>query len=165
MALTSKPEATPANFDEERLAHALISRGLLTREEVQQCPPAGEVGPEALLARLVEAGFLTPTQARRATHELPVLLGQQIPGYQLVEKLGQGSMGTVYKARQLSMNRLVAIKVLQPRLAANPEYLMRLTREAHLAAKLSHNNIVQAIDVGSAGNIHCFVRGYVEGTS
>ena len=60
-------------------------------------------------------------------------------------------MGTVYKARQLSMNRLVAIKMLHPRLAANPAFSQRLTREAHLAAKLSHNNIVQAIDVGSAG--------------
>ena len=167
MALISKPEAGPANLDEERLAHALISRGLVTREEVQQCPPAadGETGPEALLARLVDANLLTASQARRATVELPVLLGQQIPGYQLLEKLGHGSMGTVYKARQLSMNRLVAIKVLQARLAANPEFLARLTREAHLAAKMSHNNIVQAIDVGSAGNIHYFVMEYVEGTT
>src|SRR5262245_52141310 len=122
MAIISKPESGLLNLDEERLAHALISRGLVTREEVQQCPLAstGEPGPESLLARLVEFGFLTATQARRAKEELPVLLGQQIPGYQLLEKLGQGSMGTVYKARQLSMNRLVAIKVLQQRLASNP---------------------------------------------
>src|SRR5205085_2491258 len=121
--------------------------------------------PEHLLMRLVEAGFLTSNQARRAAQELPVLLGQQIPGYQVLEKLGQGSMGVVYKARQLSMNRLVAIKVLHPRFAANPEFLRRLTREAHLAAKLSHNNIIQAIDVGSAGTIHYFVMEYVEGTT
>src|SRR5262249_4341525 len=120
---------------------------------------------DALLARLVKAGFLTANQARRAAQELPLLLGQQIPGYQLMEKLGQGSMGTVYKARQLSMNRLVAVKVLQPRLAANPEYLQRFTREAHLAAKLSSNNVVQAIDVGSAGPLHYFVMEYVEGTT
>src|SRR5438128_3070753 len=82
-----------------------------------------------------------------------------------MEKLGQGSMGVVYKARQLSMNRLVAIKVLHPRFAANPEFLRRLTREAHLAAKLSHNNIVQAIDVGSTGKHHFFVMEFVEGTT
>jgi serine/threonine-protein kinase len=93
------------------------------------------------------------------------LLHQQIPGYELLEKLGQGSMGTVFKARQLSMNRLVAIKTLHPRLAANAELLKRLTREAHLAAKLSHNNIVQAIDVGSAGPLHYFVMEFVEGTT
>jgi serine/threonine-protein kinase len=167
--VSAKPEIASSNLEaeEERLAHALISRGLLTREEVQQCRSSGDkdAGPQALLTRLVKAGFLTTTQARRAAQELGQLLGQQIPGYQLLEKLGQGSMGTVYKARQLSMNRLVAVKILLPRLASNPEFIKRFTREAHLAAKLSHNNIIQAIDVGSAGSIQYFVMEYVEGTT
>jgi serine/threonine protein kinase len=163
MAEPTRSDGT-ARVDEERLAHALISRGLLTREEVQNCRAgSGEVGPQALLSRLVAAGFLTANQAERAGKELETLLGQQIPGYQLLEKLGQGAMGTVYKARQMSMNRLVAVKVLHPRLAANPEFLERLTREAHLAARLSHNNIIQAIDVGSAGPLHYFVMELVEG--
>jgi serine/threonine-protein kinase len=145
----------------------LVSRGLVTAEEIQACRSAGEAGAghEALLKRLVKAGSLTPNQARRAAQELSASVHQQIPGYQLLEKLGHGSMGTVYKARQLSMNRLVAVKVLHPRLTAKPEVLNRLVREAHLAAKLSHNNIVQAIDVGSAGNLHYFVMEYVEGTT
>ncbi|HZT78619.1 MAG TPA: serine/threonine-protein kinase [Gemmataceae bacterium] len=153
--------------EEERLAHALVSRGLLTREEAQQCRAGDgdEAGARPLLARLVRAGLLTAPQARRAAQELPRLVGERIPGYELLDKLGQGSMGTVYKARQLSMNRLVAVKVLHPRLAANPEFLRRFTREAHLAAKLSHNNIVQAIDVGSAGVLHYFVMEYVEGVT
>ncbi len=162
MADPSRSEAS-ARVDEERLAHALISRGLLTREEVQSCRAGPESGPEALLARLVASGGLTAHQAQRAGKELETLLGQQIPGYQLLEKLGQGAMGTVYKTRQLSMNRLVAVKVLHPRLAANPDLLQRLTREAHLAARLSHNNMIQAIDVGSAGPLHYFVMELVEG--
>jgi serine/threonine-protein kinase len=97
--------------------------------------------------------------------ELPLLSGEQIPGYELLEKIGQGAMGAVYKARQTSMNRLVAIKVLNPRLAGNPDFIQRFMREAHLAAKLSHNNIVQAIDVGSVGAVHYFVMEYVPGTS
>jgi eukaryotic-like serine/threonine-protein kinase len=163
----NRPDAGIFNPDEERLAHALISRGLLTRDEVQQCRPASpeEAGPPKLLARLVRSGFLTANQARRAAQELGALLGQQIPGYQLMEKLGNGSMGTVYKARQLSMNRLVAVKILHPRLAANPEYLNRLTREAHLAAKLGHNNVIAAIDVGQAGTLNYFVMEYVEGVT
>ena len=169
MAEPPKSDPVTARLDEERLAHALVSRGLITREEAQQCRAADKAprkpGPEGLLARLVEAGLLTDGQARRAAQELPLLLGQQIPGYQLLERLGQGSMGTVFKARQLSMNRLVAVKVLHPRLADDPEYLRRLTREAHLAAKLSHNNIVQAIDVGSAGSLHYLVMEHVEGTT
>ncbi|HTU93069.1 MAG TPA: serine/threonine-protein kinase [Gemmataceae bacterium] len=163
MTDAARSEGT-ARADEERLAHALISRGLLTRDEFQSCRPgAGDAGPQALLTRLVAAGFLTAHQAERAGKELETLLGQQIPGYQLLEKLGQGAMGTVYKARQMSMNRLVAVKVLHSRLAANPEFLQRLTREAHLAARLSHNNIIQAIDVGSAGPLHYFVMELVEG--
>jgi serine/threonine protein kinase len=163
----SKPDAATAHADEEKLAHALISRGLVTSEEIQaNRSSAGEgTGPEALLLRLVKAGALTTKQAKRATSELAALLHQQIPNYELLEKLGQGSMGSVYKARQLSMNRLVAVKLLHPRLAAKQELLQRLTREAHLAAKLSHNNIVQAIDVGSAGSLHYFVMELVEGTT
>ena len=151
-------------LDEERLAHALISRGLLTREEARSCRgSSGGVGPAALLARLTLAGVLTEGQAQRAKEELSTLLGQQIPGYHLMEKLGQGAMGVVYKARQASMDRMVAVKLLHPKLAADPEFLTRLTREAHTAAKLSHNNIVQAIDVGSAGPLHYFVMELVEG--
>ncbi len=160
----TKPEAQ-ARSDEERLAHALISRGLVTREEVQGCRPAAGAppGPEGILGRLVQAGLLTAGQAQRARKEVSSLVGQQIPGYQLLEKLGTGATGVVYKARQLSMDRLVAVKVLHPKFAARPAYLARLTREARVAAKLSHNNIVQAIDVGSAGPLHYFVMELVEG--
>ena len=166
-ATPAKTDVSATYADEERLAHALISRGLVTREEVQPCRASAgtAAGPEPLLARLVKAGSLTQHQAKRAAQELSALLHQQIPGYELLEKLGQGSMGTVFKARQLSMNRLVAIKLLHPRLAAKTELLLRLTREAHLAAKLSHNNIVQAIDVGSAGSLHYFVMELAEGTT
>ena len=166
-AAGAKPEMNPVLVDEERMAHALVSRGLVTRDEVLKCrTTAGmDSGPEPLLARLIKAGYLTPNQGQRARQELHTLLHQQIPGYELLERLGLGSMGTVYKARQLSMNRLVAIKILHPRLAAKEDLLVRLDREAHLAAKLSHNNIVQAIDVGVAGNLHYFVMEYVEGTT
>ncbi|HMC64870.1 MAG TPA: serine/threonine-protein kinase [Gemmataceae bacterium] len=166
--MAAKPKTEAAHhLDEERLAHALVSRGLVSREEMHQVRSAAGnlAGLEELLERLVEAGFLTASQAQRAQQELPLLLEQQIPGYLLVQKLGQGTMGIVYKARQLSMSRMVAIKVLQPKLAANPDYLERFTHEAHIAARLSHNNIVQAIDVGSAGNLHYFVMEYVEGTT
>jgi eukaryotic-like serine/threonine-protein kinase len=165
MADASKVESAPAAVEEDRLAHALISRGLITREEFQQIRGDGTTTLESFLKALVKAGFLTPSQARRAMQELPPLLNQPVPGYQLLDKLGQGSMGTVFKAKQLSMNRLVAIKILNPKLAANPEFLQRFNREAHLAAKFSSNNVVQAIDVGSAGSLHYFVMEYVEGVT
>jgi serine/threonine-protein kinase len=165
MSQPPKAESAVARLDEERLIQYLVSRGLLTREELQQARPPGgtPLAPDALLKRVVEAGLLTAAQGRRAFQELPSLANQQLPGYQILEKLGQGSMGTVFKARQLSLNRVVAIKVLNPKVAQDPRLLANLTTEARLAAKLSHNNVVQAIDVGSAGKVHFFVMEYVEG--
>jgi serine/threonine-protein kinase len=167
MAQSTKPDT---HLEEEKLAHALISRGLLTREEYQEFKgndsgSGSSSDPQAILARLVKAGYITVHQARRFSQEVQTLMNQQIPGYQLLEKLGQGSMGTVFKARQLSMNRLVAIKVLKQRLAENAAYLERFMREAHLAARFSSNNVIQAIDVGTAGHINYFVMEYVEGTT
>jgi eukaryotic-like serine/threonine-protein kinase len=162
MASASKSEAAPSVAEEERVAQALIARGLVTAEEVENC--GGEPsGAQGLLQRLVKSGGLTARQAKRVGKELEQLVDQQIPGYQLMDKLGQGRMGTVYKARQISMNRLVAVKVLHSRLASNREFLDRFRREAHLAARCSSNNVVQAIDVGSAGNTHYFVMEFVEG--
>ena len=151
-------------LDEERLLHALVSRGLLTRKRPRRAGPRGRPVRRRGAAVPADGGRRpTAAQAQRAKQELSTLLGQQIPGYHLMEKLGQGATGVVYKARQASMDRLVAVKVLHPRFAADPEFLRRLTREAHVAAKLSHNNIVQAIDVGSAGPLHYFVMELVEG--
>jgi serine/threonine protein kinase len=164
----AKPD--PVKLEEEKLAHALVSRGFLTREEFHQFRSGLEAAPadwspEELLARLAKAGLLTTNQAQRLGVEWKALSKHHLPGYQLLEKLGMGSMGTVYKARQLSMNRLVAVKILKPKLAANEEFLERFQREAHLAAKFSSNNVVQAIDVGSAGGVNYFVMEYVEGTT
>ncbi|MHC4623457.1 MAG: serine/threonine protein kinase, partial [Planctomycetota bacterium] len=83
--------------------------------------------------------------------------------YKILGKLGAGAMAIVYKAKQLSLNRTVAIKILPKRFSENSEYVERFYREGQAAAKLNHNNIVQAYDVGEAGGYHYFVMEYVEG--
>ncbi len=95
----------------------------------------------------------------------PESAGQQIPGYQLLSLLGKGGMGSVYKARQISLDRIVAIKVLPRKYAKNPEFIQRLHDEGKAAAKVNHPNIIGALDVGQAGQFHYFVMEYVEGQS
>ncbi|MFH1730879.1 MAG: SUMF1/EgtB/PvdO family nonheme iron enzyme [Planctomycetota bacterium] len=89
----------------------------------------------------------------------------RIGGYEVVAKLGQGGMGAVFKATQLSIGRTVALKVLPPRLAKNNEFAARFFREARSAAKLDHPNIVQAIDAGEADGYHYFAMEFIEGES
>jgi serine/threonine protein kinase len=86
-----------------------------------------------------------------------------IPGYELIEKIGQGGMGTVWKAVQKSLNRTVAIKVLSQHLVHDAKYLERFEREIHAAAKLTHPNIVQIFEASHIGDLHYFVMEYVDG--
>ena len=75
----------------------------------------------------------------------------QVPGYELLELLGKGGMGEVWKARQLSLGRVVAVKVLPEKFAKDAEFVTRFEKEATALAALSHPNIVQIIDRGQAG--------------
>src|SRR5207244_1953290 len=93
--------------------------------------------------------------------EVPTTLG----GYQILKELGRGGMGAVYLARQVSLDRLVALKVMNRRWAANPAFLVRFTREAYAAAQLVHHNVVQVYDVGCDRGIHYFSMEYVQGRS
>ena len=163
MSEKEKLNNSDARLDEEKLANGLVSRGLMTNEEVKKHAPDGSLGAEGYLKKLTTAGLLTKAQAERAQLDLTLLVGQQIPGYVMLEKLGQGAMGVVYKALQTRLNRHVAIKLLKGKKTNDKEFFAQLEREARLAAKLSHNNIVQAIDIGSAGKFHYFVMELIDG--
>jgi serine/threonine protein kinase len=89
--------------------------------------------------------------------------GKRLGGFEITGKLGHGAMGTVFKARQVSVDRTVALKILPPRLAANEQYVQRFLREARAAAALNHPNIVQAIDAGHVAGYYYFAMEYVDG--
>lgn len=90
---------------------------------------------------------------------------EHIGPYQVLELLGKGGMGSVFKAMQPSLNRLVAIKVLPREFAQDPERVERFHREAQAVALLNHPNIVHIIDKDQDGDTLYFVMEYVEGTS
>lgn len=86
-----------------------------------------------------------------------------IPGYKIEGILGKGSMGMVYKALQLSMNRVVAVKVLSEELAEDEQFTKRFIDEARSMGKLRHENLVSAIDAGSSNGVYYFIMDYVDG--
>ena len=144
-----------------------VEQGLCTdaelREALEELESRRKINPVMLKDLMVDLGYVTQTQVERLKTRIKKTAAHQIPGYKILGKLGAGAMAVVYKARQLSLNRTVAIKVLPKRFSENPEYVERFYKEGQAAGKLNHNNIVQAIDVGEAGGYHYFVMEYVEG--
>ncbi|NIM17366.1 MAG: protein kinase [Candidatus Aminicenantes bacterium] len=86
----------------------------------------------------------------------------EIPGYKIIEKLGEGGVAAVYLGIQEKLDRKVAIKVLEPSLLKSKETAARFDREARTAAMLSHSNIVQIFDTGNVGKYHYIVMEYLE---
>jgi len=162
-------ETSSANQDTV-IGRILVDKGLATQAEVDQClmlveSAAGDgkdVG--GLTGVLIEQGVVTKRQLARLKPELDEQKSnRQIPGYQMLSKLGAGAMATVYKAKQLSLDRTVAIKVLPQKHSNDPNFIQRFYDEGKAAAKLNHANIVGAYDVGQAGEYHYFVMEYVDG--
>lgn len=91
------------------------------------------------------------------------LAGQNLDGYQLEEEIGRGSMGVVYRGKQIALGREVAIKVLPQTLARDSSYVARFIREARIIAGLNHPNIVQIYDAGQRNKLLYFVMEYVQG--
>jgi serine/threonine-protein kinase len=156
-----------SNLDTE-VGRVVVETGLATRSEIDFCreqqKQSSDPNQRSLADLLVENNFITVNQAKRIRLTVEERKSSQIPGYQLLGKLGKGAMATVYKAKQTSLDRIVAVKVLPKRSSENIEFVERFYKEGKAAAKLAHNNIVQAIDVGSTPDgFHYFVMEYVEG--
>jgi serine/threonine-protein kinase len=158
--------------DESQLGRLVVERKLCSANEVElvraEHKALREKGKKSSLSDLlVQHGYLTHTQIKRLSMSLDddsmYRPAQQIPGFQILGKLGQGAMAVVFKAKQLSLDRTVAIKVLPKRLSENPEFVDRFYKEGRAAARLNHANIVQAFDVGESGGYHYFVMEYIDG--
>jgi serine/threonine protein kinase len=121
------------------------------------------------------AGNDAPTQSRAAgdatlplgpgttPHALSSKPATHLGPYELIEKLGQGGMGTVWKARHTKLDKLVALKLLPPHLMTDADAVSRFEREMKAVGKLEHVHIVRAMDADEADGIHYLVMEYIEG--
>lgn len=91
------------------------------------------------------------------------LVGSDVAGYRVLEQIGSGGMGIVYRAHQLTLDRVVALKVLHPRLIAQPKFITRFLREARAAGALNHVNLVHVHDVGQWRDTYYYAMEYVDG--
>ena len=91
------------------------------------------------------------------------MIGQKLLQYYILEKLGEGGMGVVYKARDTHLNRFVAVKLLPPRQPADPERRRRFAQEARAASALNHPNIVTIHDINEADGIDFICMEYIQG--
>ncbi|MCI0340833.1 MAG: protein kinase [Planctomycetales bacterium] len=105
--------------------------------------------------------FLADQEAKKAD----ALIGEVVGGYRLLERIGRGGMGTVYKATQLSLNREVALKILSAKYTDDKTFIAMFVQEARQAAALNHPNIVQVYDVGKAKDTYYFSMEYMGGGS
>ena len=161
-----------SSAEETQLARALVERKLCASAEVDmvrtEMTHLQAQGNGATLSELlVQRGYVTQSQLDRLEESMDddsmYRPAQQIPGFQILGKIGQGAMAVVFKAKQLSLARIVAIKVLPRRLSENQEFVDRFYREGRAAAQLNHANIVGAYDVGESGGYHYFVMEYIDG--
>jgi eukaryotic-like serine/threonine-protein kinase len=165
---SSAAAGAPANSLDTEVSKAVLDMGLATKSELEFCREqqknSSDPNARSISDLLIENNFITVNQAKRIRQAVSDGKSSQIPGYQLLGMLGKGAMAKVYKARQLSLDRIVAVKVLPKKMSENRDFVERFHKEGKAAAKLSHNNIVQAIDVGETPDgFHYFVMEYIEG--
>ncbi len=117
--------------------------------------------PRALAAELVRRGWLTTFQVDE------IFLGRAdgllLGSYVLLDKLGEGGMGTVFRARNWKLGQVVAVKLIRPERLAGADAVRRFRREIKVAAQLDHPNVVRALDADEVNGTHLFVMEYVEG--
>ena len=126
--------------------------------------------PACLLAGGVEGNSLPPTSSGHGTPAGAgavdaAALAEAFPNLEILELLGQGGMGTVYKVRQKNLDRLAALKVIPPQAALDPTFAERFAREARALARLNHANIVTVYDQGQQGGFYFLLMEYIDGAN
>ncbi|MHC4830923.1 MAG: protein kinase domain-containing protein, partial [Planctomycetota bacterium] len=161
---------------EQGLSKLAVRNGFLTTEQVEElfneldeARREGSADGVTFDALAVERGFLTSQQATAVALAYARLRKDAekqrwaIPGYEIFSKIGEGGLGVVFKARQVSMNRIVALKILHKRWLNDEEFKQRFLIEARLVGKLSHQNLIKVFDVGRHEWKYYFSMEFIEG--
>jgi serine/threonine-protein kinase len=155
---------------EQLFCKVALERQIVTEAQIEKARQrVEELAQKRKLVRigevLIALGVLTKEQALEILKEAHLLQGDKprIGGYELQRLLGKGAMGTVYLARQISMDRSVALKLLPRKLSQDPMFVKRFMREARTCAQLNHPNIIAAIDVGESNGYQYFAMEFVNG--
>jgi tRNA A-37 threonylcarbamoyl transferase component Bud32 len=121
--------------------------------------------PKCVMAGTLETATGAPSGAGSFPPEAPPIerIAAAFPQLEIAELIGAGGMGAVYKARQPKLERWVALKILPEKLAADPAFTERFTREARLLGRLNHPNIVAVYDFGQSGGFFFLLMEYVDG--
>lgn len=153
----ARAAVTVEHFKRQMIASGLVPDGVLSQHISSEISDA-----EQLSRLLVKQKLLTPYQARQllAGKGTTLVLGN----YVVLEKLGQGGMGMVLKARHRRMDRIVALKILSTNVTKNATAAKRFQREVKAAARLEHPNIVSALDADEVNGTPFLVMQFVEGT-
>ncbi|MFO0902041.1 MAG: protein kinase [Pirellulales bacterium] len=140
----------------------LSGSGLVPAEAWQSAVAESLGDAERLVGGLQQRGLLTRFQLNAIAEDR--LASLRIGNYELLDRLGAGGMGTVFKARHRRMKRVVALKVLAAQLSQNPVFVKRFQREVETLAALGHPNVVMAYDADEADVGHFLVMEFVDGT-
>ena len=125
-----------------------------------------EVRPEEMLARAMQTAKISGAGGHHWTPPTPEEMAHLFPHYEILSMIGRGGMGAVYKARQIELDRLVAIKLLPLEISVNKDFADRFRREARAMAKLNHPNIITVHDFGQTAEGHLFfAMEFVEGAN
>lgn len=152
-----------ANTTASHLVVVLRENQLLDDARLSEAAVLAAKAPDhrALAKEIVQKGWLTVYQMNQVLQNKTA--GLNLGPYVLLDRLGEGGMGAVFKARHRVMNRIVALKVIRKEKVANPDSVRRFQREIQAAAQLHHPNIVIAHDAAHSGDTHFLVMEYVEG--
>lgn len=156
--LESNRQAT-ATFSQ--LVENTLSSGLVPKDKLASLVAVANEDSRELSRLLSTSGLLTPFQLS-ALHEDRVT-SLRVGNYDIIDRLGAGGMGTVFKARHRRMKRIVALKVLAAQLSENPVFVKRFQREVEAIAALGHPNVVMAYDADEAEIGHFLVMEFVSG--